>query len=381
VIVVVLDDVGYAQLGCYGSDIDTPTFDRLAAGGLGYTRFHTTALCSPTRAALLTGRNHHSVGMGTVPEIAMGYPGYHTRIPRAAGMLPEILRDAGYATFAVGKWHLTPAEERHAGATRERWPLGRGFDRYHGFLDGQTDQWGPELVEDNRLLDPRDCSVAPDAPEPGYHLTEDLADHAIAMLRDLASAAPTRPFFLHFAPGACHAPHQVPRVWSDRYRGHFDAGWDEWRAARLRRQQELGILPAHAELPPREADVRAWADLPPDEQRLAARMMEVFAGFLSHTDHQVGRVLDFVERLGRLDDTVVVVLSDNGASAEGGPHGTVNEALLFNRIPEDLDQNLALLDEYGGPRTRGNYPTGWTSAGCAPFRRWKTDVYRYSFDS
>jgi len=210
VIVVVLDDVGFAQLGCYGSDIETPTFDRLAAGGLRYTQFHTTALCSPTRASLLTGRNHHSVGMGTVPEIAMGYPGYNTRIPRAAGMLPEVLRARGYATFAVGKWHLTPAEERHAGATRERWPLGRGFDRYYGFLDGQTDQWSPELVEDNRLLDPPDLAFD-DHDDQGYHLTADLADHAIAMVRDLKSSAPTRPFFLYLALGACHSPHHVPR--------------------------------------------------------------------------------------------------------------------------------------------------------------------------
>ncbi|MFA5884316.1 MAG: sulfatase-like hydrolase/transferase [Acidimicrobiia bacterium] len=375
VVVVVLDDVGFAQLGCYGSDIDTPTFDRLAAGGLRYTRFHTTALCSPTRASLLTGRNHHSVGMGTVPEIAMGYPGYNTRIPKAAGMLPEVLRERGYATFAVGKWHLTPAEERHAGATRERWPLGRGFDRYYGFLDGQTDQWSPELVEDNRLLDPPNLSFD-DHDDEGYHLTADLADHAIAMVRDLKSSAPTRPFFLYLALGACHSPHHVPRSWSDRYRGQFDAGWDAWRMARYERQKELGLIPEHAELPPRDSDVRAWDDVPADEQRLAARLMEVFAGFLSHADHHVGRVVDFIEQIGQLDDTIVVVLSDNGASAEGGPHGTVNEALLFNGIPESLEQNLAMIDELGGPRTRPNYPTGWTSAGCAPFRRWKTDVYR-----
>jgi len=375
VIVVVLDDVGYAQLGCYGSDIDTPTFDRLAAGGLRYTRFHTTALCSPTRAALLTGRNHHSVGMGTVPEIAMGFPGYHTRIPKSAGMLPEILREQGYATFAVGKWHLTPAEERHAGATRERWPLGRGFDRYYGFLDGQTDQWSPELVEDNRLLDPRSIVLA-DFDEHEYHLTEDLADRAIAMIRDLKSAAPTRPFFLYLAPGACHAPHQVPREWADRYRGRFDAGWDVWREERFARQKELGLIPADAELPPWDEAVRHWDALPADEQRLAARMMEVFAGFLTHADHHVGRVLDAVDRLGQLDDTIVMVLSDNGASAEGGPHGTVNESLLFNGIGDDLAQNLAVIDEYGGPTTRGNYPTGWTTAGCTPFRRWKTEVYR-----
>ena len=375
VLIVVLDDVGFAQLGCYGSDIDTPTFDRLAAGGLQYTRFHTTALCSPTRAALLTGRNHHSVGMGTVPEIAMGYPGYHTRIPRAAGMLPEILRNEGYATFAIGKWHLTPAEERHAGATRERWPLGRGFDRYYGFLDGQTDQWSPELVRDNVLLDPRNLSFERFDDEE-YHLTADLADEAIGMVRDLKSAAPTRPFLLYFALGACHAPHHVPRAWADRYRGQFDAGWDAWRHARFERQKELGLVPEFAELPPRESDVRAWADVPPDEQRLAARMMEVFAGFLSHADHHVGRVVDFLEEIGELDNTLVLVISDNGASAEGGPHGTVNEALLFNGVPESLDDNLAMLDELGGPRTRPNYPTGWTSAGCAPFRRWKTDVYR-----
>ena len=374
--VVVLDDVGFAQLGCYGSDIDTPTFDRLAAGGLQYSRFHTTALCSPTRAALLTGRNHHSVGMGTVPEIAMGYPGYHTRIPRAAGMLPEVLRDQGYATFAIGKWHLTPAEERHSGATRERWPLGRGFDRYYGFLDGQTDQWSPELVRDNVLLPPRNLSFV-DFIDDEYHLTEDLADEAIAMVRDLKSAAPTRPFLLYFALGACHAPHHVPRSWADRYRGQFDAGWDAWRQGRFERQKELGLIPEIAELPPRESR-RARVGRCPRRRAAPRRANDGGVRGLPVARGSPRRAASSTSSTSsvELDNTLVLVMSDNGASAEGGPHGTVNEALLFNGVPESLDDNLAMLDELGGPRTRPNYPTGWTSAGCAPFRRWKTDVYR-----
>lgn len=375
VLIVMLDDVGYAQIGCYGSDIDTPTFDTLAAGGIRYTRYHTTALCSPTRAALMTGRNHHSVGMAVVPEMANGYPGSNARIPASASMLPAILREQGYATYAVGKWHLTPEEDCNAAGSRARWPLGQGFDRFYGFMGGQTDQWSPELVCDNHFVEPRSISLA-DHGESVYHLTADLCDQAITMIRDLKAAAPTKPFFTYLALGACHCPHHVPAEWIEKYRGRFDLGWDAWREDCFARQKQLGLFLKDAELPPRESDVREWTALPAGEQRLYARMMEVFAGFLSHADHHVGRVIDFLQRIGELDNTIVLIMSDNGASAEGGPNGTVNEARLFNMVAEDLGANLAQIDDLGTPRTRQNYPTGWTMAGCTPFRRWKTEIYR-----
>ena len=375
VFVVMLDDVGYAQLGCYGSNIDTPNFDRLAENGLRYTRYHTTALCSPTRAALLTGRNHHSVGMAVVPEMANGYPGSNARIPASAGMLPAILREQGYATYAVGKWHLTPEEDCNAAGSRSRWPLARGFDRFYGFMGGQTDQWSPELACDNHFLDPRSIDLT-DHDGSGYHLTSDLCSQAIAMIRDLKAAAPTKPFFTYLALGAGHCPHHVPAAWVERHRGRFDEGWDAWRDACFARQKRLGLIPEDAELPPREADVRPWAELDAGEQQLYRRMMEVFAGFLSHADHHVGRVIEFLAQIGELDNTIVLVMSDNGASAEGGAYGTVNEARLFNMYPESLADNLAQIDDLGTPRTRQNYPTGWTMAGCTPFRRWKTEVFR-----
>src|SRR5688572_7201375 len=230
--IVVLDDVGFAQLGCFGSDLDTPTFNRLAAGGLRYTNFHTTALCSPTRACLMTGRNHHSVGMGRITDLARGYPGYSGRIPKSCGFLPEILRGAGYAAYAVGKWHLTPHEEAHLGASRERWPLGRGFERWYGFFGGETHQFAPALAHDNHFVE------APRSYEEGYHLTEDLADHAIEFLNDLRAVDPDKPFFLYFASGACHSPHQSPAAWIEKYHGRFDMGWDAWRDHIYARQVE-----------------------------------------------------------------------------------------------------------------------------------------------
>ena len=238
VVIVLLDDVGYAQLGCYGSDIATPCFDALAGAGLRYANFHTTALCSPTRACLLTGRNHHSNGMARVVELAAGFPGYNSRIPKENGFLSEILVRNGYATYAVGKWHLTPGSEMTMGSPRDRWPLGRGFERYYGFMGGETDQFHPDLVYDNHHVAP------PCAPEDGYHLTEDLADKAILFLKDLRATAPDKPFFLWFTPGACHAPHQAPAEYIERYRGHFDQGWDQWRDEVFARQSRVGVVAA-----------------------------------------------------------------------------------------------------------------------------------------
>jgi arylsulfatase len=367
VVLVVLDDVGFAQLGCFGSDIATPAFDALAAAGLRYRSFHTTAMCSPTRACLLTGRNHHTCAMGGITDMAMGFPGFNGRIPRSCGFVSEVLRRRGWATLAVGKWHLAPADEIHAAASRERWPLGQGFERFYGFLGGETNQYFPELVADN--------SPIRFTPPDGYHLTEDLIDRAIGMVNDVRVADPTKPLFLYLALGACHAPHQAPRAWITRYAGRFDDGWDAWRARTHARQLEIGIIPPGTTLSPRPSWVQDWAALPAAERRAYARMMEVYAGFLSHTDHHVGRLVDVLASTGELDRTLFVLLSDNGASAEGGPHGTFNENFIFNGIPHDVERTMALLDELGGPKTYGHYPWGWALAGNTPFRRWKRETH------
>jgi arylsulfatase len=369
VVIVLLDDVGYAQFGAYGSDIATPTFDRLSSQGRRYANFHTTALCSPTRACLLTGRNHHSNGMARVVELASGFPGYNATIPKENGFLSEILRAQGYATFAIGKWHLTPATEMGAGSPRDKWPLGRGFDRYYGFMGGETDQYHPELVTDNHPTDP------PRTPEEGYHLTEDLADHAIRYLADLRGASPSTPFLLWFAPGACHAPHQAPADYIGRYRGQFDQGWDRWREDVFARQLASGLLPDNTQLSERPSWVPAWDTLSEDEQRLAARLMEVYAGFLTHTDAQVARVLDFIEELDETDNTIVIVMSDNGASAEGGAKGSFNEQYFFNFIPESLEENLKRIDDLGTPSANNHYPWGWAWAGNTPLKRFKRDTH------
>ena len=368
-LLVVLDDVGYAQLGCYGSDIDTPNLDRLAAGGVRLANFHTTALCSPTRACLLTGRNHHSCSMGRIADLAVGYPGYWGRIPRTHGFLSEILGAHGYLAHAVGKWHLTPEDETHMAAPRDTWPCGRGFQRWYGFHGGETHQFVPTLFQDNHAVPP------PRQPEDGYHLTEDLADRAIRYLGELRSVEPDKPFFLYFATGACHAPHQAPPPWIERYHGRFDAGWDAWREATFARQKAAGLLPAGTQLSPRPPWVPAWADLEPEDRRVNARFMECFAGFLSHADAQIGRVLAFVEELGEWDDTIVVVVSDNGASAEGGMRGSINDSRLWNGLPAGRGELRARIDELGGPSAHNNYPWGWTMAGNTPFRRWKREVH------
>jgi len=365
VVVIVLDDLGFAQLGCYGSDIDTPNIDRLAAGGLRYNRFHVTAMCSPTRACLMTGRNHHAVGMGFLTDLPLGFPGYTSRIPRSAATLPRVLRDTGYSTFAVGKWHLTPRWEQSASGPFDRWPLGLGFERFYGFLAGDTNQWTPALVRDNGFVDP------PHTPDAGYHLTEDLVDTAIRLVQDQQQATPRKPFMLWFATGAQHAPHQAPREWIDRYRGHFDDGWDAWRERTFAKQMETGVVPAGTDLPERPSWVPAWDSLPSDERRLFARMMEVYAGFLSHTDAQIGRFVGSLEESGALDDTLLLVLSDNGTSAEGGPLGTLNEHRFTHDMEDDPADTIEHIDDLGGFRAYNHYPWGWAWAGNTPFRLWK----------
>jgi arylsulfatase A-like enzyme len=370
VVYIVLDDTGYGQFGCYGAPINTPNLDRLAQNGLLYTNMHTTALCSPSRSCMLTGRNHHSNAMACITEGSTGYPGSNGAIPFQNGFLSEMLLPHGYATFCVGKWHLTPAEQVSAAGPYDRWPLGRGFDRYYGFLGGDTHQYYPDLVFDNHQVEP------PKTPDEGYHLSVDLADKAIEFVADLKQVAPDKPFFLYFATGANHAPHQVPKEWADKYAGQFDDGWDAYREKVFARQKEMGIIAEDAELSRHDPDVQQWAELSDDERKLYARMMEVFAGFFEYTDHQIGRVLDFLDDLGQLDNTIVMVISDNGASAEGGPHGSVNENKFFNNVPDDLEQNLAALDDLGGPKYFNHYPWGWTFAGNTPFRRWKRETYR-----
>jgi arylsulfatase A-like enzyme len=370
VLFIVLDDTGYGQLGCYGSPIATPNLDALASGGLLYTNMHTTALCSPSRSCIITGRNHHANATAAINELATGYPGYNGSIPFENGFLSEMLLPHGYSTYMVGKYHLLPSEFESGAGPFDRWPLGRGFERFYGFLGGDTSQWTPELVYDNHQVEP------PRTPEQGYHLTEDLVDKAVEFIADAKQVAPHKPFYLHFCTGAMHAPHHVAKEWADRYAGQFDDGWDVYRERVLARQKELGVMPPGAELSRHDPDVPDWDSLPADARRLAARMMEVYAGFLSHTDHHIGRLFDFLKETGEFDNTLIMLVSDNGASAEGGPGGTTNELQFFNNAPESLQESLAKIDELGGPTTFNHYPWGWTWAGNTPFRRWKRETYR-----
>ncbi|WP_372734513.1 arylsulfatase [Nocardioides sp.] len=365
VVVVLLDDVGFAQLGPFGSDIATPTLDALAADGLRYNRFHATAICSPSRAALLTGRNHHAVGMGFLVDLPTGFPGYSARIPRSAATVARVLRDEGWSTMAVGKWHLTPRNDRSAAGPFDTWPLAMGFERYYGFLHGDANHWTPSLVRDNTPVEP------PKGPEEGYHLTADLADEALRMVRDQKNAAPEKPFFLYFAPGTAHAPHQVPREWSQQYAGHFDDGWERSRDRAFARQLADGVVPEGTELPERPPWIAAWDSLPPEHRRLFARFQEVFAGFLSHFDAQLGRLMAGLDEMGLSDNTLIMVTSDNGASAEGGEVGSLNEHRFGFGVPDVLEDNLAAIEDLGGFRAYNHYPWGWAWAGNAPFKLWK----------
>ena len=369
VVVVVFDDLGFGLFGSYGSDLVTPTVDAVAERGLRFANFHTTAVCSPTRACLLTGRNHHRVGMGMLTDLPTNFPGYSGRFPRSAGTLAQILRSSGYATFCVGKWHLVPRDQRVTGPY-DMWPTGVGFDRYYGFLNGETNQWTPNLVRDTNHIEP------PRSPADGYHLDADLADQAIGYLRELRLSHPDRPFLLWYASGAPHAPHQAPPEWIDRFRGQFDDGWDAWREATLARQRARGIVPPDTALSLRPQWVEPWSEIDRDRRRLYARMMEVCAAYVAHADHHLGRVLEHIEATGESDNTVVVVVSDNGASAEGGPHGAYNQ--LGHYISDDADDvadGLAHIEDLGGIHSSGHYPWGWALAANTPFRRWKRYTY------
>ncbi|MFL3018607.1 MAG: arylsulfatase [Acidimicrobiales bacterium] len=367
VVVIVLDDTGFSHLGCFGSDIDTPNIDRLAAGGLRYTNFHTTALCSPTRACLLSGRNHHSVGMRWLSNLDTGFSNCRGVISKSAATLPEVLRANGYGTFAVGKWHLANLEDCSPAGPFDHWPLQRGFNRFHGFLGGATDQFSPELVVDNHAIDPPS--------EDGYHLSEDMVSQAISMISAQQSSSPGERFFSYVAFGATHSPHQAPSSYIDKYKGKYDEGWDVIRQKWYEKQLDLGIIPSDAELSPRNRGVEPWEELSKEQKALYAKMQEVFAAFLDHTDDQIGRLIQFLETQDLLDDTMIVFLSDNGASQEGGKHGTTNELAYFNLMPLEVNDMLRHLDEIGGPNHYNNYPWGWSQVGNTPLRFYKQNTY------
>ncbi len=369
VVIVLLDDTGFAQFGCFGSDIDTPNIDALAAHGLQFTNFHVTPLCSPTRAALLTGRSNHAVGMRSVSNFVTGFPNQLGHISNRAATVAEVLGDAGYATFALGKWHLAPMEQCSAAGPFDQWPLGRGFQRFYGFLDGETDQFYPELVADNHPIH------TPGTPDDGYHVSEDLVDQALKMIADSKGVRPDRPFFTYLAFGATHAPHQAPPEYLAKYRGRYDEGWDIVRERWFQRQLELGVIPEGTQLAPRNPGVKPWDELSDNERRLAARLQEAFAAFLDHTDVQIGRLVEGLGRLGQLDNTILVVHSDNGASQEGGPFGVMHEMKFFNGIIEMPDEAVERIDTIGGPNSHTNYPWGWAQCGNAPFRWYKQNTH------
>lgn len=369
ILVVLFDDVGFSDFGCYGSPIKTPAIDALAAGGLRFTNFHTTAMCSTTRAALITGRNHHSVGVGCLANFDSGFPGYRGKIAPEAGTLAEMLRLNGYRNYMVGKWHVTPLSETGPTGPFDGWPLGRGFDRYYGFMDAETDQFAPELVRDNTPID------LPPAYAEGLHLTEDLVDQAIRFIADHTADAPDTPWLTWLALGACHAPHQGPKDLIKSYDPVFEAGWDAERERRLSRQIELGIVPKNTRMPPRNDMVQPWEAHSPDERRLFTRLQSAFAAMLDHADQNIARLIRFLDEAGLRDDTLVIVLSDNGASQEGGPLGMINAMGPYNGKPEPMEEKIARIDDIGGPDTHSNFPWGWAMASNTPLKRYKQNTH------
>jgi arylsulfatase len=369
VIWILLDDVGYGAAGAFGGLIDTPTLDALANNGLRYTNFHTTAICAPTRSALLTGRNSASVHVSGFSHtvLSAGFPGWDGRLPATAGTIAEILRDNGYNTFAVGKYGVTPDEEASDAGPFDHWPTGKGFDHFFGFLGSQTDQYRPDLVEDQ-------AHVRPD----GRHFSAQITDKAIFYIDRQKKAAPNKPFFLYYAPGATHAPHQVDQFWSDRYKGKFDAGWDAYREEVFKRQKKLGVIPANAQLPDRNPNIKAWDALSPEEKKLYARFFEVYAGYLAYTDYEISRLVNHLKESGQLDNTLIFIsVGDNGASKEGTLNGNIDRSLRSAPIPEpeNIARNLAKIGEIGTPEAvEGNYPLGWAQAADTPFKQWKQDA-------
>ena len=366
VLIVLLDDLGFGVSSAFGGPVRMPSAERLQGGGLSYTRFHTTALCAPTRAALLTGRNHHSVGMGAVTEVATSAPGYNSVRPRSAAPIAEVLKLNGYSTAQIGKCHEVPAWQSSPVGPFDAWPTGGGgFEYFYGFIGGETNQFYPSLFEGTTPIEPDK------SPDEGYHLTEDLADHAISWLRRQESLAADKPFFMYFAPGAAHAPHQVPAEWPEKYAGEFDDGWDALRERTFARQKDLGVVPADAILTPRPDEIPSWDGMPDELKPVLARQMEVFAGFLEHTDYHVGRVIDAIEELGQLDNTLIYfIIGDNGASGEGTVNGSFNEGFVFNGAAalETPEFMASKIDEFGGPTAYNHYAVGWAHATGTPYQ-------------
>ncbi|MDE0103557.1 MAG: sulfatase-like hydrolase/transferase, partial [Bryobacterales bacterium] len=360
VVYIVLDDTGFGDLGCYGAEVSTPNIDALANRGLQFTNFQSKAVCSPTRASLLTGRNAHSVGMKELPGADQGYPHTRGRVSPTAATIAQILSRNGYSTFAVGKWHLVPPEDMKAGGDRTHWPLQKGFDRFYGFLSGWTDQYRPDLVADNHAI--------PAPQRPDYHFSEDIVDQAMAMLGGKQDSNPDKPFFLYVAFGATHAPIQVPKRYIQKYAGVFDDGWDAVRQRRYRRQLELGVIPDGSVLPPRNPGDPAWPDLTDKERRVYSRFMEAYAGFTEHTDDQIGRLVEFLKQIGEFENTLIVLISDNGGAPEAGVKG--NFARSY-RDRTTVDEMYERLDELGGPSTQPLYPRPWAMVSSTPFRYYK----------
>ncbi len=363
VILILLDDVGFGQPSLTGGPIPTPHIDNLATQGVTYTRFHTTAICSSSRAALLTGRNHHQVGNGTITELSTGYPGYNSFWNSDAASLAEILSLNGYRTAALGKWHNTPDWETSPAGPFDRWPTNLGFDYFYGFFGGETSQWEPQIIQNLTPVEPEKT------PEEGYHFTVDMAEKATTWIKKQKSLDAERPVFMYFATGATHAPLHVPTEWADKFKGHFDDGWDAMRVKTLERQKKMGILPASTNLTSRPASIPAWADQPANAKKLYARQMEVFAGFLAHTDYHVGQMLEKVQKIPGMENTLVIYLvGDNGASAEGSMTGTTNNMMTQNGIPDNVESQLPDIKELGGPEFENHYAVPWSWAGCAPFQ-------------
>ena len=366
IVLILIDDAGFGQFSTFGGGIPSPTMDKLAAEGLRYNRFHTTALCSPTRAALITGRNHHSSATGVIGEMATGYDGYTSVIPRSHGSVGEVLRQNGYMTAWIGKNHNTPAWEASEAGPFDRWANGFGFDYFYGFNGGDMNHWNPILYENRNLV--------PASTDPNYYLTTDLADKAIAWVRKVKSISPDRPFFLYVAPGATHAPHHAPKEWIDKFKGKFDMGWDQYREETFARQKKLGVIPPDTKLTKRSEGLPAWDSLNADQKRLYARMMEVFAGYGASVDFEMGRIIDAVKQLPGADNTLFIYIAgDNGSSAEGGLEGTLNENLFFNGFPDKWQDELKAIDELGGPKHFNHFPAAWAHAMDTPFQ-WTKQV-------
>ena len=368
ILIILIDDAGPALPSTFGGDITTKTMDRIVAEGISYNRFHTTAMCSPTRASILTGRNHHRVGNGQIAELANDWDGYSGRIPKSSALVAEVLRDYGYCTAAFGKWHNTPAEETTAAGPFGDWPSERGFEHFYGFLAGEASQWEPNLVRNTTVVPP------PRTPEQGYHLSEDLADEAVRWLNTHRALSPDRPFFMYWASGAIHGPHHIFKEWADKYKGKFDDGWDAYRERAFARAKEKGWIPQSAKLTPRDPTMASWESVPENERPFQRRLMEVAAGYAEHVDVQAGRVVDEIERLGYGDNTLIFYIwGDNGSSAEG-QNGTVSELLAQNAIPTTVEQHIAALKDIGGldalgtPLTDNQYNAGWAWAGSTPYK-------------